>query len=270
MKFIFALLSIIILSCNVNRTDFTITQNALPVDSLKKYSYSIIGIDPASNGQNAAAGSCFFFRKDNTLYLVTARHVLKDCVGERKKESMLFFIMIEDSTGLPTDGFRINAHQFQDARLCDSFGKTPDVIAVKVPEKKTINSVEKFIEIEFKEVKRIDIFGFPTKENLKYEGSVVYAKASHIHMDGKQVSFFKFEDSITKNFIDDELLIKTSQVVINPTLKGFSGSPMFIQSESGQWRLGGIFTGYTSNEKKHTFLTFATVEAMKKEIDGAN
>ena len=59
-------------------------QKQIGLDSLRKYSYSLLGYKLLNNQLIPVGGSCFFIRKANRIFLVTARHVVNGCEGAVK------------------------------------------------------------------------------------------------------------------------------------------------------------------------------------------
>src|SRR5688572_14249529 len=76
VKYLILLIVFIIVSCSQSVT-------VRPQDiqqSLKKYSYFIIGFKPVGNGiLETASGTGYFIRDNNRLYFLTAKHVLTPC-----------------------------------------------------------------------------------------------------------------------------------------------------------------------------------------------
>src|SRR5687768_15135590 len=77
-------------------------KTSLVTDSLKKYTYSLLGFKVSGNYTYQAFGSGFFYRHSGGLYLITAKHVLSGCLDTAKIKNHpdVINILIENDSGL--------------------------------------------------------------------------------------------------------------------------------------------------------------------------
>jgi hypothetical protein len=213
-----------------------------PADSLRKYSYTIFGCNLKTMPfPFTASGTAFFIKRNNSIFLITAKHLLTGCEKGVKTKEMPDFMSVylpEKDTLL-----NIDIRLIKDTVTC--FEKVEDgldVIVIKLDNfwKSYIsNTVEKFINPLFKKVKSIEIFGFPFDKNHGfrmpgYDGPV------HITIPEKEYEVIQAFDSTGK--VDTlNYRVFADSAISDSIKKGFSGSPVFIQdTDSKKWRVMGV------------------------------
>lgn len=209
--------------------------NPSPGDSLKKYSYSLLGF---SNNPNVDFGTCFFINQNENLYLVTAKHTLYNCDTVTKKETAAFkygIVFIPDP---------FNAIQFSIPLTIDTcFGieRDTDLLVLKVDKNlfKDVNTVEKFILPPFKILGDMEIFGQGMRTDSAFVG---YDKQHHIYLSRNTFKVFTSMPILNNQYIDSiHYIVDMEKLRIDSWLKGFSGSPVFLQDyETKRWRLCGV------------------------------
>jgi hypothetical protein len=231
-----------------------ISSNGQPADSLKKYSYTIFGYNVETMPfPFSASGTAFFIKKNNSIFLITSKHVLTGCENGVKLKEMPDYMNVyipEHDTILTID-----IRTIKDTAMC--FAKVEDgldVIVVKIADfwrTYIKNTVEEFISPRFKNVKSIEIFGYPADRNdgvrlPGYDGPV------HIQIPEKKYEIVQAFDSTGK--VDTINYRVFADSTISDSVKnGFSGSPVFIQdADSKKWRIMGVLvaSGLEVNTRK--------------------
>lgn len=111
-------------------------------DSLSKYSYTIFGIDWKSSVLDA--GTCSFYERNGSLFLITAKHILYRCDSLTMKQRPKFeFATIFLSTNSKFLQFKIPS--LNDSCIIDY--KDPDLFIIKVDYKwlSKVNTIGQFI-----------------------------------------------------------------------------------------------------------------------------
>lgn len=225
-------------------------------DSLKKYSYSLLGFTITHNGEavgmKPGGGTCFFIRDNGKLFLVTAKHVLSGCLENAIKITDYpnqMNICFADSNGYIEEMIPFDISRIKDSIQCLPSLDDTDVIVVpmNIKTNREIYSVEKFIFPPFREIDNVDIFGFPGNKNINFLGfASVRAKVFHWHLFKNHTTVFTettFNDSKRTDSV--YYWIQTTDIdVMDSSLHGFSGSPVFIKDlNSDRWRVGGVYKG---------------------------
>jgi len=210
-------------------------ESPLPGDSLRKYSYSLLGF---SNSPNADFGTCFFVKQNDNLFLVTAKHTLYNCDTVAKKEYPAFkygVVFIPD----PFNTIQFSVPQTIDT--CFGIERDTDLLVLKVDKRlfKDVNTVEKFILPPFKKLGDLEIFGQGMQIDSSYVG---FDKQHHIYLPRNTFKVFTSMPIFNNQYIDSiHYIIDIEKLRIDNWLKGFSGSPAFLQDdETKKWRLCGV------------------------------
>lgn len=238
---------IILLSFFIINTFQSFCQDTqLPADSLSKYSYSILGF---SNNPNADFGTCFFINHNNNLFLVTAKHTLYNCDTLTKKEYPAFkfgIVFIPD----PFNTIQFSVPQTIDT--CFGFERDTDLLVLKVDKRffKDVNTVDNFILPPFSKLGEMQIFG----QGMRADSSFfVFDKQHSIHLPRNTFKIYTSMPILNNKFIDSvHYIIDMKKLRIDNWLKGFSGSPAFLQDdETKKWRLCGVLVqGLIPESKK--------------------
>ncbi|MEJ7821476.1 MAG: trypsin-like peptidase domain-containing protein [Chitinophagaceae bacterium] len=241
-------------------------------DTLSKYSYWMTGYKEMDSSFLFNVATCFFVRNNNNLYLVTSNHVISGCDESQNKKLHpdIAQIWIEDSTGHPAEVITVNVTYERDTSKCYDFTEVADVMVLKMPAKgyEKINSVEKFLQPPFKKINQLIIFGYPasgvdykiaSKLKIKNNPKVV----THFALFNNKNDTIPKIDSINYNVV-------TNSIPINNTLKGYSGSPVFLQDKTTKrWRIAGVFSGALTATNTG-YLSVAKIDYVLKQIEKLN
>jgi hypothetical protein len=239
----------------------------LPVDSLSKYSYVIIGFD--LKGATDHFGTCFFIKKNSRLFLVTAKHVLYSCDPASDK----FYSPFDHasvSLPKPFNSMQILLPPRNDS--CLSMHNDADLLVLEIDPSwsNKVNSVERFMVPPFNRVGDAEIFG----QGFHSDSVRLSFESQHnIHLPANS---FKIEESVryeNPDFIDSfDYTFITKEIIKSKSLNGFSGSPVFLQEKnSKRWRIAGVLVGvaYASQgNKKRLFVVKQDI--MSKQINELN
>lgn len=225
MKYLFFLLTINFLSCKQPQED-----------QLKKYSYFLYGTN--KTGQEFA-GTCFFIRKGDSLFICTVNHIACGCDNNRMKNNNLPDKM---QVYLPECPKPLNIDISKTRQNCDCNAPDYFVDTVSSYYHQYIKySIEKFITpfSKDKAVESIVLFGYHPEE-----------------VDKK----INLPQEIKKSIIKKDILVRTplgrdgkpdrSQFSftfpkedVNMDLEGFSGCPTFIKYEDDStYKFFGVFS----------------------------
>lgn len=236
-------------------------------DSLAKYSYSIVGFTLPKGG---AFGSGFFIKNKNSLYLVTAKHVLTGCGNygvelDNMPKSMNVFIK-----GPPLQAFNINTEIIKKDIPCKESFYDSDFIVTIISNQFSnyVNSVEKLISPPYKNVKQVSIFGYPEYIYGKGNDKYYFINPISMNLHKKIYGFYVKEDSL-KNINNASCFFEVDKFMEDyDSLGGFSGSPIFVQDDtSKKWRILGVFTGSGINYNGNTAIWFVPIEIIMNKIN---
>ena len=242
-------------------------------DSLRKYSYSLIGFSNEGLQMHPHGGTCFFVRKKSKIFLVTAKHVVNGCEGTYKNSyyPKMLTLAILDSNETPKAFIQVDISKIIDTTSCPD--STADIIAFETIDSNTskLYSVENFILPPFENTDNIDMYGFPSETLIDSERHFRVPKASHIHIRKKNTVFTTFTYPNTKK------LDSTCLGIVSPDLKadtmylhGYSGAPVFIKKyNSNKIRICGAFTtfGFAKYNKDYKYIGAAKIEYGIEQID---
>ncbi len=212
----------------------------LPSDSLKKFSYTIFGTMVANGKAVLDMGTCFFLRKNGNLVLVTAKHVLYDCDSSTQIMTPKFR---NASVFLPNGFEFINFTVPEIKDTCVLYYKDPDLIVLSIDNKwmGKVNTVDKFILPPFRKFGRLTLFG----QGMKGDNSTYlrFDEQHNIELKEKKFKFYTNTPTPDSTYLDTiHYFVETREVVSGSWMKGFSGSPVFLQEEkTKKWRLCGVF-----------------------------
>jgi len=223
-------------------------------DSLGKYSYQILGITNGSNETDF--GTCFFVENNAKLFLVTAKHVLYKCDSITNKLFSPFnfaIVYIRNSTKFLQ--FPIPVRN----EICISMERDTDILAIEIDRSwlDHVNRVNEFMLPPFNKVGDSEIFG---QGMYRDSVSMGFTNPHHIHLKSNTFKIegaVKFDNSDYTDSVNYTFAMK--EINGNKSIKGFSGSPVFLQDEvSKKWRVAGVLTG-GANASKGEFRTLIFV-----------
>lgn len=246
----------------------SIVTNSQPADSLKKYSYYLMGYLPTDTGIISGGGTGFFIKRNNELFLITAKHVLSGCDGFKKPDKYPdVFNAVEKDKDLVIP---FSTYLVRDTALCLPFHQDPDIIAIKIDKKwyNSVNSVEGYNSPPFLKLESTEIFGFPSIDMTTPFGFMALKSASHIHLPKKDI-YKQAVDSATGKILDSiNYRIFSKTVAFNLDQRGYSGSPVFVKDyKSKKWRIAGVAVGYGLDVSGETFLYVVNIKYVYKKID---
>jgi hypothetical protein len=211
-------------------------------DSLGKYSYQVFTIQ-TKNGM-IDFGTSFFIKKNDELFLITAKHVFVDCDSASNTEKIKFgniFVHIPKS---PQQMVPISFSRPAVSRLCLPVDKDTDVVVIKMDNQLIpyVNTVEDFIKPPFEKLGDAEIYGQGFKADTS---SFYFTDPHHIHMPAKTFSVLQMiGDNETKLIDSIDYFFLTKILKTGGWMKGYSGAPVFLQDyKTKQWRLAGVFIG---------------------------
>lgn len=127
MKYICALIVCLI-------ANYTYSQNLSDTDSLKKYSYFVMGV--YKTGRSTIQGTGCFVIKNEDTYFVTALHVLLQCDSLIKKEldapSLMNIILMNEYGEFNYQFIYLDISKLRDTGICPLPHTSIDVIAFKI------------------------------------------------------------------------------------------------------------------------------------------
>lgn len=224
-------------------------------DSLAQYSYLVYGSTEFNStkakvvrGQQATG---FFLKARGHIYFITAKHAVTNYVkaGDSKvnyPDSFHVYAHYDD----PFHYLSIPAIWSTDAASLKGGLKDPDQVCLDVTGKlkdMRVSAVQwSSVNNDFEtsqNYRRIHLFGFPVKMN-QIEGNVIQIsppyrfETSHFHIAEN------FLNQIGKDVGIDSARyeVRVTDTRITQAFGGFSGAPVFIQSE-GKWKLLGTLVG---------------------------
>jgi hypothetical protein len=211
------------------------SQQAIPIDSLKKYSYVLSGFAPSGQIEVGHQGTGFFVKKANKVLLVTANHVLSGCRNffeEPRGYPEKMNVYLNDATGHFTfKRLPIYIQNLRDTGICPMSEEQRDIGIYQVPDsfRNRIFSFENIIKPDSGLIKgTVVIFGFPMKKNGE-DGGFVLKESSLIKIEKYNIlynHFFKDKNGKTR-YDDCNYIISTKDIKIDLSLGGYSGSPVF-------------------------------------------
>ncbi|MCK9404717.1 MAG: hypothetical protein M0Q26_15090 [Chitinophagaceae bacterium] len=215
-------------------------KNNISGDSLGRYSYQVFTIELKKAVMDF--GTCFFIKRNDGLYLITARHIFIHCDSITNKQKYPYDIAQVYIPNSPQQMVPIPLNKPSDTCSCLSEEKDADLTVIKMDNSLIpyVNSVEDFIAPPFKKLGDAEIYG----QGLKADSQAIYFTDPHrIHIPSNTFEIIQRVGNIETKIIDSinyHFLSKT--IKIGRWLKGFSGAPVFLQEyKTNKWRLAGVF-----------------------------
>lgn len=231
------------------------------VDSLKKYSYHIIGFGILNNtdnkslpNENITDGTVFFIRKNEHLFLVTAKHVLSGCDSLTKDKNHPSTMVVWISNDETSKLMSLNVSVIKDTSSCLPFALSPDIIVVEIFDSiaKNVFSVESLIHPLYKKLNNAIVIGYPGITSITANARLIYKPPSFI--DFKKGQYYPYEQYTDKaeTKVDSINFFTTCKNTWNyKIIQGFSGSPFYVQEKkSKEWRIAGICAAGNLNIEK--------------------
>jgi hypothetical protein len=267
MKYLLLLLLLFLCKCSKSQNP--------NYDSLRKYSYAIVGSAVNKDSiRGYYAGTCFFIKKNNRLFLVTAEHVLSSChmVDNKNDYPKYMNITIENSKGEIIESLPINISTIKDTAHCPDPLNHPDIIALEVKKNDKLYSVEKFLTSSFKNWDNIEMFGFPnTCLNVSNPNNIIITKASNVYIKRQNTTIYNTAPTNDIGVYDSTyFFIVNKDLVVDSLMHGFSGAPIFIkESHSNKFGIIGAFSifGY---DRVNQELKYFKVPKIKYALDEIN
>lgn len=238
-------------------------------DSLSKYSYNILGINFVNGKTETILGSCFFFRKNRNIYLVTAKHVVSGCDTGYGKHTHFpddLAVNLHGNAILP-----LHIKEYKDTVNCKSADFEIFKIKTDSIHEKYIYSVESLIDdIPNKRLSAVMI-GYPgtmyKNDSLTGNGIIPFTAKKLLINKGDYKIFYLTPD-YKQTFDSSEIMIECSlSVDTENRLNGFSGSPFFVQDKkSKRWIAVGIFSGSSHNKNNSYLYYYRIIDAIKRKI----
>lgn len=223
MKFYLLLIALAINYCCYSQAD---------IDSLKKYSYSIVGLFK----KGSVEGSCFFIKTNKGLYLITAKHCLTKCYGVTEPpDTMYINIDSFNYLTLPTKKLKSSVKCDNDLMVC----------SIDTSIHKYINylRLEDLLELN-KGTIQLALIGYPsnsysvdyvsmTKDtrNPICQSLVLNDKSFKIDYDTSHYYYKSSKSAVRIQFYNFHFIYKD--------LEGYSGGPVYIQNSNNKWFLIG-------------------------------
>lgn len=237
-------------------------------DSLTKYSYLLFGfLHKQPEGAFVKfypwQGTGFFVKKNDRLFLVSAKHVLTPCSYQKKRWDYYnypdtFYIRIpvkkgSDSGWIP---YQLITGRVKDTVTCFSYTyEDPDVFVIELSNMDSYKI--NYIDLEDYHLKVSDI------AEVEFNGFFLDIPAGKLNFDN-----FTSQQSVRRKAVlfsdPDRPIIMTDSEEIKhddvydfellredtASLGGCSGSPVFFkQKNSGKWILGGLISGMPKGTK---------------------
>lgn len=266
MKLLIAVLLIIQFSCQSTFPNKLNEGKKVPTDTLSKYSYDLFTYLATNNGVLPTAGTGFFIRANNKIFLITANHVLCGCDDNLKKMSPypnLWNILNLDVTD---NGklISLNTKYFRDTCTCLAISKKSDIAIHEMDSKYynyPLNSIEEFISPRYHEYDSFAVFGFPGTGYSRHPSGFGY-------MPPEKITFTAYDSTSLMDDFNYYFNIPN----IDSIKRGHSGSPVFIRNKKNKkWRICGVVVAETiDSATKKRYLAVATIDKLADTINKKN
>ncbi len=267
LKYYSLIVLIFFISCSAGKKN-TVKNNS--VDALEKYSYKLAGFLLPSQEDSIVSvisGTGFFIKKENQLFLITAKHVITGCENDAKPLVHPSNITIWS----PINGIigNLDISLIKDTSICLPFQDDPDVIAIKVNNewRNSVNVVDEFIMPVFKVVGNTEIFGYPA--SAMFQSSYPrFVPPSNIHLSKKSYQYVQMVDSASGKVVDSiNYWIFSKDVIFDKSGQGYSGSPVFVEDiKTKKWRVAGVAVGWGLVQSGETFLYVTRIDYVLEKI----
>ena len=225
-----------------------------PSDTLMKYSYRINGTVFSESFYTVDGTGCFY-KKGDSLYFITAKHVLSGCMMSRKaiwKNGVYPDMLIISGKDV---SFFVDIGKIKDTATCLPQLQSPDIISIPVENKFNLEvySIENFKTDSISNGGQIKIFGFPSDSNIKNGRANYSAPPGELDWDSGSYT------AVNHSFIN--ILSSNRQIPPNEKLKGYSGSPVFFKEDgSNEWKISGIFAAIITDTVGRRFVIMPKID----------
>jgi len=225
--------------------------------NISKYSYIIYGrkINIFNDGimTDTYSATCFFVKIESKTFLVSAKHVLTKCLGEKTKEDFpdTMFVWLTKKGSPLFEEVAFPLKKINDTVHCVSTSVEPDVYLCefKNANKYEIHSIEKMIKDPLLINKKEAVIfssGFPGDKRVSFNNK----KYSHplnctfSMLSGLEEKLIVDPNANPKVIDSQNYLVE----VLSGNLKeGFSGSPVFFVGKDSTFTFGGIISVANDN-----------------------
>jgi hypothetical protein len=237
MKGTMLILGLLFIGCNSN-TDYSsikqntseITDSSFNVDSLKRYSYLIVG---RKDGKSITCGTGFLVKRNNKIFVISACHVFtcNDVFTKKRMEPVWDSISIRFNIKNSIYGtyFPVRIKEIRDSIKPLYFYEKPDVFVYelkKLPDSLEVNSIENLIDINLLKNTTSNIclsYGFPLNTNI-WQTKIV-------NLNSIQPELYKgaIVNDPNKLITFNDTIIDKFTLLSSPlTYGGASGSPVYF------------------------------------------
>ena len=213
-------------------------------DSLRKYSYYIVGsYDNLDSGVVVSTGKItgtgYFIRHDNSMFFITAKHVLAgtDELCNKKipadDAGLMTISLVNDAGIIQPELITLNVKAIRDTAACSYLQNSPDIISYEIynPENYKIYSVEHFLPGYIpKDWGKIVTFGYRDSLDVT-AGALIGRKSIPIVINRygfyNNYKFYRGKENGVDSI--NYLVERRDSLFSIRELQGHSGSPAFIR-----------------------------------------
>lgn len=212
--------------------------------SFHKYSYKIFGFFNVRDSAGfkvfeSVQSTCFFFKKNNKTFLVSAKHSLTPWDNEKLLKNPFpdtLKLRLFDSLGLPIF-YNIDIRKIKDTVSGGNVYEDPDLFLIEFrdAEKYPVNSIEHFLVSDNDSIGEVISFGFPSIKLVPGNMLEVLFYQKAVLTQGNII----FQKDTVFPYSNLMYLIQRKDTFDKI---GCSGSPVFYRKDTlDAWRFGGIF-----------------------------
>lgn len=249
---------------------FSMAQSPGNEDSLVKYSYFLQGYADAT--ASISQGTGFFINNNGEKLLVTAKHVLTGCRFNGTKDRTIpdeMILYLNENTTSSFNFLSLNLKEIKDTADCQQYYLSPDIISYPVHDTtgKSIFAIDKFLPSHLpRHTGKIVVFGYPSFNNID-SGRYFVRPAMKLELGEYDLhESFTYMDPTGSSVVDTiNYTVKPQDLMITSKLKGYSGSPVFIQDdEIQQWAFLGVIIAI---DDKNNLLTIVKPSTLLQKLN---
>lgn len=214
-------------------------------------------------------GSCFFIRAGDSLFLVTAKHVLSGCSNSNADENFPTSMLLAVSQESVYPLLLVNIAPYRATKPCLPGWEEPDCVIVPIssPYAKNLRSVEHMLLPPFRKVIRTSIIGFPGIQNIS-EDTLKALRPTVLDFRQNEFQFVRAMGDTIRRLEDTINYCMETNIEGGSTLGGFSGSPFYVLDElSRRWRVAGILVGSRSSQNGKSPIYSVKIDYALAEIE---